>query len=358
MDYQVIWYLIVGGLLIGYAILDGFDLGVGALHLFTKSDHDRRILMNSIGPVWDGNEVWLVTAGGALFAAFPDVYATAFSGFYIPFKLLLVALIFRAVAMEFRSKEKMTWWRNLWDTIFASGSILASLLFGIAIGNVIIGMKIGPDKEYAGTLLDQINSYSLLAGIFNVCLFTLHGAVYLYMKTEGTLQSQIRKWAFRIFWVFIALYGIITVYTLILNPQMVANFSFGLIKGSSAKHPLILEHEIAISVIAWIIVILNFLAILNIHRNLVKKNEQQAFLSSTLSIVALISLFALGIFPNMIVSSLDPAYSLDIYNASSSIKTLKTMFIMAMIGIPFVLSYTIAIYWVFRGKTKLDEHSY
>jgi len=358
MDYQVIWYLLVGVLLIGYAVLDGFDLGVGALHLFSKTDHDRRILMNSIGPVWDGNEVWLITAGGALFAAFPDVYATAFSGFYIPFKVLLVALIFRAVAMEFRSKEKMTWWRNTWDRVFAIGSILASILFGVAIGNIIVGMKIGADKEYAGTLLEQLNYYSLLTGVFNLALFTMHGAIYLYRKTEGELQLQVRKWAFRAFWTFLSLYALVTGLTLYRQPQMIANFSFGMVEGAFDQHPLIANHQIAISVVAWIVVVLNILAILNIHRNLILRRENQAFISSALTIVALISLFALGIFPNMIVSSIDPAYSLDIYNASSSLKTLKTMFWMAIIGVPFVLSYTIAIYWVFRGKTTLDESSY
>lgn len=358
MDYQVAWYLIVGILLIGYAILDGFDLGVGILHLFSKTDHDRRIFLNSIGPVWDGNEVWLITAGGALFAAFPDVYATAFSGFYLPFQILLVALIFRAVALEFRSKEKMKWWRNTWDRAFAIASIIASLLFGIAIGNIVIGMKIGADKEFMGNFFNHLNGYSLLTGVFTVSLFMLHGAVYLMRKTEGELQNLVRKWAFRAFWIFIVFYFVVTAYTLYLKPQMVANFSFGMVQGDFDKHPLIIDNQYLISIVAWLVVILNFLAILNIHRNLVKKNELPAFISSALSIAALISLFALGIFPNLMISSIDPAYSLDIYNASSSLKTLKIMFFVALVGVPFVLSYTIAIYWVFRGKTKLGENSY
>ncbi len=359
MDYQVIWYLIVGILLIGYAILDGFDLGVGILHPLAKTDFEKRIIMNSIGPVWDGNEVWLVTAGGALFAAFPDVYATAFSGFYIPFMLLLVTLILRAVAIEFRGKEEMKWWRATWDWGFTLGSLGASFLFGLAIGNAVIGMKIGADKEYAGTLLDQINLYTIMTGLFNVILFTMHGAIFLLIKTEGKLQVRIRNWALNAFWVFIGAYILISGYTLYLKPEMTANFSFGLLKPAAGPmHPLIENNENIISVFAWVIVILNLLAILNIHRNLVKKRFLEAFISSALSIGALIGIFALGIFPNFLVSSLDPHYSLHIYNASSSEKTLRTMFYVALIGIPFVLSYTISIYWVYRGKTIIDENSY
>ncbi|MEH0158014.1 cytochrome d ubiquinol oxidase subunit II [Limibacter armeniacum] len=358
MDYNVIWYFLVGVLLIGYAILDGFDLGVGALHLFSKGDHDRRILMNSIGPVWDGNEVWLITAGGALFAAFPHVYATAFSGFYLPFFLLLMALIFRAVAMEFRSKEKSTVWRSTWDKVFSIGSILASILFGVAIGNIILGMKIGSDMEYKGTLLDQLNLYAIMTGIFALSMFTMHGANYLLIKTEGALQRQVRKWAFNAFWVFVVLYVVVTAFTLLAKPEMVANFSFGNVQAVGVKHPLISEHEYILSVFTWGIAILNFLAVLNIHRSLSKNNYGWAFISSSLSIGAFIALFAMGIFPNMMVSNLDPNYSLDIYNAASSQKTLRIMFYLAIVGVPFVLSYTISIYWVFRGKTKIDEHSY
>lgn len=358
MDLNVLWYLLVGVLLIGYAILDGFDLGVGIMHLLSKSDHDRRISLNSIGPVWDGNEVWLITAGGALFAAFPEVYATAFSGFYIPFYLLLMALIFRAVSIEFRSKSENPRWRETFDIIFSLGSFLATFLFGVAIGNVIMGMKIGPDMEYAGTLLDQLNPYAVLVGIFNVFMFALHGSLYLLIKTEGDMHDRMRKWGFRLFYIFITFYLLITLVTLNMKPQMMANFSFGTMEHIGDKHPLITEHETAISVIAWTVAVLNFLAILNIHRSLVKGNDLKAFLSSALSMAALVSLFALGIFPNMIISSIDPTYSLDIYNASSTQKTLTIMTYVALIGIPFVLSYTITIYWVFRGKTVIDSHSY
>ncbi|PWJ40758.1 cytochrome d ubiquinol oxidase subunit II [Sediminitomix flava] len=358
MDYNVIWYILVGVLLIGYAILDGFDLGVGALHLLAKGDHNRRIVMNSIGPVWDGNEVWLITAGGAVFAAFPHVYATAFSGFYIPFMLLLAALIFRAVAMEFRSKEPHRRWRQFWDAAFSISSAIAATLFGVTIGNAVTGINIGADKEYQGTLMELLNPYALMIGFFVLTVFTLHGSLYLIIKTEGELQKQVKQWAMKVYWIFIIFYIIVTGYTLFLHPEMIANFSFGKINYIGGRHELIDHYDTFVSITAWIIVILNGLAVLNIHRCLVKGLEHQGFISSALSIGAMVGLFALGIFPNMIVSTFDPTYSLDIYNASSSQKTLKTMFYIALVGIPFVLSYTIAIYWVFRGKTQLDENSY
>src|SRR5262245_33340458 len=160
MDLQLIWYVLVGVLLTGYVILDGFDLGVGALHLFVKKDEHRRLFLNSIGPVWDGNEVWLVTGGGALFAAFPEAYATVFSGFYLAFMLLLCSLIFRAVAIEFRSKEPWAWWRKMWDVAFSLGSILSSFLIGVAMGNLVVGIPLGPDHEYVGTFVALLNPYS------------------------------------------------------------------------------------------------------------------------------------------------------------------------------------------------------
>ncbi len=357
VDFNVIWYILVGFLLVGYAILDGFDLGVGALHLFSKGDHNRRILLNSIGPVWDGNEVWLITGGGALFAAFPHVYATAFSGFYIPFMLLLFALIFRAVSIEFRSKEENHKWRRFWDTSFSIGSILAAILFGVAIGNVVMGFEIGADKEYAGTFLDLVTPYTVLAGVFNLSMFTMHGAIYLNLKTEGDLQKQVRKWIKYSYISFIVLFLALTIATLSLRPEMIANFSFGAVTLPGA-HPLITDHQTLISVIAWSVVLLNVLAITNISRTLAKKKDMQMFISSACTIAALIMLFALGIFPNMMVSNLDPAYNLDIYNAASSEYTLRTMFLVAIWGMPFVIGYTSIIYWTYRGKTRITESSY
>ena len=338
LDLNLIWFFLLGVLLIGYAILDGFDLGVGTLHLFTKGDLERRTVMNSIGPVWDGNEVWLVTAGGALFAAFPHAYATAFSAFYLPFMILLFMLIFRACALEFRSKIHSPAWKSVWDVAFCGSSTVASLLFGVAIGNMILGMRIGADMEYVGGILEMLHPYALLVGLFTVSLFTMHGSVYLYMKTEGELQQKIKRWIPRTFALFVIMYFFTTMATLVLVPSMIDNFEM---------FPWM-----------WIVVVLNVLAIANIPRALYKGFEARAFISSCCTIAALFLLFGVGVYPNMIVSSLDPAYNLTIYNAASSQKTLGIMLIIAILGMPVVVAYTIAIYYIFRGKVKLDQYSY
>jgi cytochrome bd ubiquinol oxidase subunit II len=338
MDLNIFWFVLLGILLTGYAILDGFDLGVGIVHLFTRDDHERRIFMNSIGPLWDGNEVWLVTFGGALFAAFPHAYATAFSGFYLPFMFLLFALIFRAVSMEFRSKQEMRWWRRMWDGSFSAASTVATLLFGVAVGNMMIGLPIGADMESRGTLLSMLNPFALLVGVFAVATFAMHGTIYLYLKTEGDLQQRIHRWMWTTFGIFLVLYMVTTMATLITLPSAVKNF-----------------RDIPW---AWVVVLLNILAIANIPRAIYLGKPFYAFISSCCTIAALTFLFGFSLFPNMIVSSLNPEWSLTIYNAASSQKTLGIMMWMAFLGMPFVLSYTIAIYWIFRGKTKLGKFSY
>jgi cytochrome bd ubiquinol oxidase subunit II len=220
IDLHTIWFLLVGALFGGYAVLDGFDLGVGVLHLFSRTDEQRRIFLNAIGPVWDGNEVWLVTGGGALFAAFPVVYATVFSGFYIPMILLLVGLIFRAVAIEFRSKQPGAGWRRAWDRSFSIASVSSSLIMGIAFGNVIWGVPIGPDGEFSGSLLTLLNPYALLTGVTTVALFAMHGAIYLVLKTDGNVQRVVAGWVNNTIIVFVIVYTTATMATLIYRPEM------------------------------------------------------------------------------------------------------------------------------------------
>lgn len=191
--YTYAWFVLLGVLLIGYAILDGFDFGVGMLHPWVAAnDKERRLVMNSIGPLWDGNEVWLVTFGGALFAAFPVAYATVFSSFYIAFHLLLACLIGRAISLEFRCKATSQWWRRYWDFSFFLSSLLAALLLGVAAGNVLKGMALGGKYRYEGSLVDQLGWYPLLVGLLTTSLFALHGAIYLYLKTEDELQQRVR----------------------------------------------------------------------------------------------------------------------------------------------------------------------
>jgi cytochrome bd ubiquinol oxidase subunit II len=338
MDLNTIWFILLGVLLTGYAILDGFDLGVGILHLAVKKDEDRRIFMNSIGPLWDGNEVWLVTFGGALFAAFPNAYATAFSGFYTPFMALLFALIFRAVSMEFRSKHDSPAWRQFWDVSFCAASGLATLLFGVAVGNAMRGMPIGADMEFQGGLLDLLHPYALLVGLFAVATFAMHGSIYLYLKTEGELQQRVHGWMWKTFGIFLVFYLFTTIFTLVDVPLATRNFR---------QFPWV-----------WIVVLLNVLAIANIPRAIHQNRPGYAFLSSCATIAALTFLFGIALFPDLIHSSLNPGWSLNVHNAASSPKTLRIMLVIALLGLPFVLAYTAVVYWVFRGKVQLGKFSY
>jgi len=338
MDLNTLWFGLLGVLLTGYAILDGFDLGVGILHLTARTDEERRIYLNSIGPIWDGNEVWLVTFGGALFAAFPEAYATAFSAFYLPFMALLFALISRAVSIEFRGKHASPLWRKTWDVAFCGASALATFLFGVAVGDSMLGIPIGADKEFAGTVLGLVRPYPMLIGLLAVSLFAMHGAIYLYLKTEGDLQKRIHERIWRSFGTFMALYMLATIFTLARVPSALHNFE---------RLPW-----------AWVVVVASVLAIANVPRALYLGRPMQAFVSSCATIVTLNMLFGVALFPNLIASSLDPAYSLTVYNAASSPKTLAIMRNIALIGMPFVVAYTGTIYWVFRGKVKLGAHSY
>ncbi|XHR29992.1 MAG: cytochrome d ubiquinol oxidase subunit II [Chthoniobacteraceae bacterium] len=335
---NLVWFILVGVLFTGYAILDGFDLGVGTLHLFTKTDAERRVMLNSIGPVWDGNEVWLVTGGGALFAAFPEVYASVFSGFYLAFILLLFALIFRAVAIEFRSKMEMGWWRQMWDVGFSIGSVLSALLIGVALGNIALGVPLDADHEYAGTFLGLLRPYPLILGVTTVALFAMHGAIYGVLKTEGTLHEKLRSWANRCVAIFVVCYILVTVATLLWVPHMTETLG---------AYPWL-----------YVVAVFNALAIANIPREINRGRDFSAFLSSCLAMVALMTLFGIGMFPNMVYSMPTPENSLTVVNAASSQKTLWIMLIIAIIGVPLVLTYTAVIYRIFRGKVRLGPMSY
>jgi cytochrome d ubiquinol oxidase subunit II len=338
IDLNTVWFLLVGALFTGYAILDGFDFGVGALHLLTKKDRDRRIFLNAIGPVWDGNEVWLVTGGGALFAAFPEAYATSFSSFYLALMLLLVGLVFRAVAIDFRSKRPGRVWRQGWDVSFSLSSVLSSLLIGVALGNIARGIPLGADHEFGGSFLGLLHPYALLVGVTTVALFMMHGAIYLAMKTEGELQMQIRGWIDKTIMVFIICYVTTTVATLLYVPHMLTPFK---------AYPVL-----------FLLPLLNLLAIANIPREVHHGHDFRAFLSSCAAVAALLALVGVGIYPNLILSQPLAANSLTIYNAASSHKTLQIMLIVALLGMPLVLAYTISIYSIFRGKVKLSDDSY
>ncbi len=336
---QFIIFSIFVVLLTGYALLDGFDLGVGILHMFSKKDEERRLMLNSIGPVWDGNEVWLVTAGGALFAGFPDVYATIASAFYIPIMILLSGLIFRAVAIEFRSKQPMAWWRWMWDILFTLASFIIAFFLGVALGNLIRGIPLDDTKEFIGNFDALIHPYAILVGFLTVSLFTMHGSIYLMMKTEGEFHDKMRKWVNPSIIVFMLFYVFTTMATLIFQPHMIE----------------ILRTRPQLFLVALI----DLLAIAYIPRAIYRGWDALAFACSCLNIICLMALWGFGTYPVAVRAINDPEnLSLTIYNSSSSELTLSILLLMAIIGVPVVISYTIAIYYIFRGKVKLDSHSY
>lgn len=338
LDYNTLWFLVLGAVLSAYAILDGFDLGSGTLHLFLKGDKNRRIALNSIGPIWDGNEVWLVIAGGALFAGFPEVYATVFSTFYIPLILFLVFIIFRAVAIEFRSKEEMKWWRTGWDIAYSVSSALLAFLLGIVFGNVLKGMPIDENFEYYGSWFVFLNPFSIMVAITILLLFAMHGAIYLSLKTEGALYSNIRNFVRKTVIAFVVAFVFLSFYTLVYEPHLTVRFK---------EFPAL-----------FLVPVLLVLSIANITRLIANHKYFPAFIFSSITIMLMFILAAINLYPNIIVSTIDPAYSLTIYNGASSQKALGIMLIIAAIATPFALFYSVFSLWTFRGRVKLEEDSY
>jgi len=338
IDYATLWFFIIGGLFSGYAILDGFDLGAGAWHLFFKKENSRRIALNAIGPVWDGNEVWLVIGGGALFAGFPVVYASVFSGMYIPFMLFLFSLILRAVAIEFRSKEPMQWWRSLWDVTYSLSSIALAFLLGVVLGNVLMGMPIGPDFEMQGSWLQFLNPYALMVGVTTLALFMMHGGIYLLMKTEGKLFEKVNVLVWRSILFFVITFLLTSVFTFIDVPHMADRF---------------LTDQVLFAV-----PVLALLSIANVPRLVSKGRYLFAFVFSSLTMALLLLVVAIELYPVIIRSTIDPAWDLTVSNASASEKSLGIMLLFAAIGAPLVVAYTAFVFWTFRGKVTLDEMSY
>ncbi|MFS8563611.1 MAG: cytochrome d ubiquinol oxidase subunit II [Rhabdochlamydiaceae bacterium] len=339
MNLGDLWYIVVIACMVCYAMLDGFDLGVGSLHLFAKKDTDRRVFLNAIGPVWDGNEVWLVIVGGALFAGFPEAYATIFSAFYNLVMILLAALIFRAAGIEFRSKLESPRWRKLWDSVFFAGSVIIAFGVGLVVGNLIVGIPLDSHRDFVGSFSGFFNPYSILVGITTLALFMMHGAIYLVMKTEGALHHRLRRWVKKTIFVFIVCYVTTTLITQFYMPHMLAFL-----------------HESP-----WLVLIplVAFGMIVNIPLQMYKGRDGWAFIYSCLSIAMLTVLFAIGTFPMLIRSSIDPeANSLIVANAVSSDLTLKVLLIIVAIGLPLVFAYGVYVYRLFRGKVKLDKSSY
>jgi len=338
IDLNTTWFALIGVLITGYAILDGFDLGVGVLHLFARGDMERRINMNAIGPVWDGNEVWLLTAGGVLFAAFPTVYATVFSGFYLALMLLLAALIFRAVSLEFRSKVDSPGWRKLWDWSFGLGSLLPAILFGVAVGNILRGVPIDADGTYLGSFIGLLNPYSIAVGVLSLVMFVMHGALYMTLKTDGELRDRMSRWASGAWVAFIVIYFLATMYTFF-------------------EAPYLLEGNLS-SPLFWIFLLVLLASVVYLPMALKARQYFRAFLSSSLTILSIIGIAAVSLYPRMAPSTVNLTYSLTIYNASSTPRTLTAMLVIALIGMPVVIAYTWYIYRLFKGKTVITKESH
>ena len=324
---QVIWFLLIGILLAGYSILDGFDLGSGTLFPFlAKSWEQREALAGAVGPVWDGNEVWLLTGGGALFAAFPPVYATVFSGFYLALMLVLFSLIFRAVSLEFRTHVSGT--GQFWDRAFFIGSAIPSLLFGVALGNVIQGVPLDHAGDFSGNFFTLLRPFPLILGLFGLVAILLHGSAYAALKTEGELQARARRFA-GVLWIlyiaFLAVSGAAAALT---------------IPGVLGRVP------------AWIAVVVVLVSLSTMKSGLMRGKDGLVFLSSSAAFLGLWGIVGAGLFPTLVRASNDPGLSLTIRNSSSSPLTLKVMLIIALVGMPVVVGYTIYSYRIFKGKAK------
>ncbi|WAU86027.1 cytochrome d ubiquinol oxidase subunit II [Streptomyces sp. Qhu-G9] len=323
MELHDVWFVLIAVLWTGYFFLEGFDFGIGVLtKLLARNRTEKRVLINTIGPVWDGNEVWLLSAGGATFAAFPEWYATLFSGFYLPLLLILVCLIVRGVAFEYRVKRPEEQWQRNWENAIFWTSLLPAFLWGVAFGNIVRGVKIDQDMEYVGTLWDLLNLYALLGGLVTLTLFTFHGAVFAALKTLGDIRERARKLALGLGLVAAALAAVFLLWTQV--------------ESGDGK-----------SLVALVVAVTALVAAIGANQ---AGREGWAFALSGLTIVAAVAMLFLTLFPNVMPSSLDDEWSLTVTNASSSPYTLKIMTWGAVIAMPVVMLYQGWTYWVFRKR--------
>jgi len=338
MNLQTTWFLLWGLLWALFFISDGFDFGIGTLYPFLgKSDTDKRVMINAMGPLWDGNQVWLITAGGVTFAAFPTVYAVMFSSMYSALMLILFALIIRGVSFELRGKVDDPRWRGMWDGCIFVGSFLPALLFGVAFANIFQGIPIDQHGVYQGTLFTLLNPYGLLGGVLFVLLFTVHGAVWLATKSEGELHDRAAFTASALWPVLLVVAVAFLVYSRFAT-SLYANY--------------------LASPILFAVIILTVLGLVGIRIYLAKGAFYKAWFASALTIMGAVFFGVVGLFPNMFPSSLNAKYSLTAFNASSSPLTLKIMLVVAGIFVPLVLAYQLWAYLVFKGKIREEEMMY
>ncbi len=328
MELTTVWFILIAVLWIGYFVLEGFDLGVGILLPFiAKGDRERRAVINTIGPVWDGNEVWLLTAGGATFAAFPEWYATLFSGFYLPLLLILLALIIRGVAFEYRHQRPEATWKGWWDRAIIVGSFVPALLWGVAFANIARGVPIDETKDFTGNLFTLLNPFGLLGGLVTLSLFLTHGAMYLALKTDGVLRVRARDLALRLGLVAAVLAVIFLVWTQVLS-------------GNAASAVLF--------VIAALALVGGLVAIWN-------GREGWAFIGTFVTLALAVAGLFVALFPDVMPSSTDAAFSLTTTNAAATSYTLKVMTVVACVFTPLVLIYQAWTYWIFRKRISVHH---
>jgi cytochrome d ubiquinol oxidase subunit II len=334
MAFQIIWFILWGVLWAVFFMLEGFDFGAGILHSFLgRNEAEKSMIRRAIGPVWNGNEVWLITAGGATFAAFPTTYALMFSYLYSALLLILFALIFRGIAIEFRQKGQGAAWEKGWDMALLLGSFVPALLFGVAFGNIFQGIPMDAEG-YHGTLFTLLNPYGILTGVLFVLLFIVHGALWIALKTEGDLSNRAEGLAGKIWFLLLGTAVAFLVYT----------------KFATNLYSNYFEN------IGWLIVpAIAVVSLIAIKLFLSKGSVLGAFFSSCLTIVMVTFTGVVGLYPNLIPSNLDPAYSLTIFNSSSSVYTLKIMTVVALLFVPVVIAYQIWIYSIFRHKVTTAE---
>ncbi|MET9292178.1 cytochrome d ubiquinol oxidase subunit II [Streptomyces sp. NPDC003077] len=323
MQLHDVWFVLIAVLWTGYFFLEGFDFGIGVLtKLLARDRAERRVLINTIGPVWDGNEVWMVAAGGAMFAAFPEWYATLFSGFYLPLLVILFCLIVRGVGFEYRAKRPEERWQRNWEHAIFWASLIPAVLWGVIFGNIVRGVPIDAHKEYAGNLLDLLNPYAILGGLVTLTLFTFHGAVFAALKTVGDIRARARRMA--------GVMGLVT-----------AVLALGFLVWTQA------DNGDGASLVALVVAVLALVAALGANQ---RGREGWAFALSGVTAVAAVAMLFLTLFPNVMPSTLNEGWNLTVSNAASSAYTLKIMTWCAAIATPIVLLYQAWTYWVFRKR--------
>jgi cytochrome d ubiquinol oxidase subunit II len=328
------WFVVLAGMLTGYAVLDGFDLGAGALHLWLgRTPAERATVIDAIGPVWNGNEVWLIAAGGAMVAAFPALYATSFSGFYLALMLVLWLLLLRGIAIEFRHQVDSDLWRDAWDVVFAGSSALLAVLFGVAVGNVLRGLPLDAEGQFRGSFALMLNPFAVLGGIVSLAVLSVHGATYVALKTEGVVHARARRYARRLAWAAASLVAAFVAASFAVRPDFPGNF---------ARWPWLLVFPLGAAA-----------TLVALPLAQARARERPAFLTSAAVIVFLLASMAAGLHPMLLPARPGSAHpGLDIYNAASPAGSLRTALAVYLFGMAIVLAYTVNIYRVWRGKVR------